>query len=296
MCITVDDLPTVTYGTHDLKLQSEIIDKLVQTFNKFSIPAIGYVCESKLYAKGKIDSSKVRLLEKWLANGYDLGNHTFSHYDYNKVSDSLFFADIIKGEYISKPLTKRFKKEFKFFRHPYLHTGMDSTSATKLHQYLSDHSYVEAPVTIDNDDYVFAKAYHFAFIANDTNRMARIGDIYTKYMTDKLLYYESKSTEVFNHPISQTLLIHASLLNADYLDQIISIYSQLGYTFITQQEVINSPEYSTPITNYSKKGLSWIFRWGLSTNHPPLLMEDDILVPEEIIQLSTLPTIHDRLR
>jgi len=148
ICITVDDLPAVTYGSRISGIDIEIASKLIHTFNEFKIPACGYVVEGKLYHKGQLDSAKVGVLEMWLENGYDLGNHTFSHFDYNKVDDSLYFKDILKGQRITQPLMQKYGKVLKFFRHPYLHTGMDSVKSKSLQDFLSQNNYIQAPVTI----------------------------------------------------------------------------------------------------------------------------------------------------
>ncbi len=286
VCFTIDDLPTVTYSIKDSKLDLSITQKLISTFKKYDIPAIGYVCEGKLYRNGILDSNKLEVLKQWLENGYDLGNHTYAHFDYNKVTDSIFFNDILKGERIIKPLLREYNKELKYFRHPYLHTGMDSVSAAKLHNFLVSKGYQEAPVTIDNDDYLFAKAYHNAHVNKNDTLKREIGHMYIKYMEEKLIYFESKSIEVFDKIIPQTLLIHASLINADYLDEIAETYLKHGYTFISQEEILNTPEYSTPVTTYFKRGFSWIFRWGLSMGKGNGLMEDDVDTPDKIIQLA----------
>lgn len=284
ICITVDDLPTVNYGLNNLDV--EITSKLIKSFKKYNIPAIGYVNAGKLYSNNQLDSSRVKNLVKWLENGYDLGNHTFSHLDYNKVPDSVFFNDILKGEKIIKPLMQKFKKQLKYFRHPYLHAGYDSLSHKNLERFLKDNNYVSAPVTIDNDDYLFAKSYHNAFVAKDKVLMKEIGVEYIKYMEKKLLYFESKSIELFNHNIPQTLLIHASLLNADYLKELAKMIQKNGYTFISQEEVLKSTEYNTIINTYSKRGFSWIFRWGISEGLGNDFMEGDVTTPKKIIELA----------
>lgn len=286
ICITVDDLPAVTYGSKIPGINVEIARKLIHTFNEFKIPACGYVVEGQLYHKGQLNADKVGVLEMWLENGYDLGNHTFSHFDYNKLDDSLFFEDIFKGERVTKPLMQKYGKALKFFRHPYLHTGMDSVTHKSLQDFLSQHNYISAPVTIDNDDYLFAKAYHNAFENNNNSLMEEIGEEYVKYMELKLLYFEQKGEEVFNRKITQTLLIHSNQLNADYLDELAKMYVKNGYTFISQEETLNDAAYKTPINTYSTRGLSWIFRWGLSMGKGKSIMNHDIETPQKIIELA----------
>ena len=283
ICITIDDLPAVTYSLNTSELDFSITNKLIATFKKYDIPAIGYVCEGGLYRGGVLDSNKVKVLEMWLENGYDLGNHTFSHFDYNKVSDSTFFKDVLNGEEVTKPLMKKYGKELKYFRHPYLHTGADSVSSKKLEDFLRANGYQGAPITIDNEDYLFAKAYHNAHVKKDDALKREIGRTYVKYMKKKLLYFESKSKEVFGHNITQTLLIHASLLNADYLGKLAKMYQKQGYSFINQEETLETVEYASPISSYSKRGNSWIFRWGMSQGRAKEIMNGDVETPINIV-------------
>jgi len=284
ICITVDDLPAVTYSSTKGELDREITSKLIKTFDSFNIPAIGFVVERQLYKEGKLDSTKLEILEMWLENGYNLGNHTYSHFDYNNVPDSVYFNDIIKGQEIIKPLLNKYGKTIKYFRHPYLHSGSDSIKSIKLQEFLSENGYSVCPVTIDNDDYIFAKAYHIALSKKDSSLATTIAESYIEYMEKKLLFFERKSIEVFGENIAQSLLIHASLLNADYLDELAIMFKKHGYTFISQKEVLKQKEYSTEINTYSNRGLSWIYRWGISLGKGDDIMLGDIDTPDTIIQ------------
>ena len=284
LCISIDDVPSVKYKSKRYNLDKEITLKLIETFNQYDIPAIGFVNEKKLYKKGRLDSNRVELLHLWLQNGCDLGNHTFSHFDYNNVPDSIYFNDIIKGQEIIKPLLNKYGKTLKYFRHPYLHSGGDSIKNIKLKKFLSNNGYTPCPVTIDNDDYLFAKAYQNAISKDDRELSSRIGKSYIDYMEKKLLFFEKKSIEIFGRNIAQTLLVHASLLNADYLDELAIMYTKHGYRFVSQEEVLKQKEYATEIITYSNRGLSWIYRWGISLGKGEDIMLEDIAVPNQIIQ------------
>jgi len=286
MCITVDDLPTITYSINTEEFDMEITSKLIETFKVYSIPAIGYVCEGNMYSNNKLLPHKIELIDKWLQAGYDLGNHSFSHYNYNKTEDSVFFADILKGEQIIRPLLKKYNKELTYFRHPYLRSGQDSTKKAKLHSFLQSHGYVEAPVTIDNDDYIFAKAYHNAYIDNDSATMKKIGIDYVDYMEKKLLYFESKSEAIFNTQIAHSLLIHASQINADYLDELAEMYKNHGYSFLSQEEILNEPAYKSEDTVPFERGISWMFRWAICKGMHSSVMEGDIDVPDNIMKIA----------
>lgn len=286
ICITVDDLPAVTYSSTNINIKREITTKLTETFEKYKIPAIGFVVTGKLYDGESVDSTNLKLIEMWLEHGCDLGNHTYAHLDYNSVSDTTYFNDIIRGQAVLKSLVQKHNKDLKYFRHPYLHSGYDAIRSKSLDDFLSKNNYIAAPVTIDNDDYIFANAYAIANKDNNTSLMKEIGEEYIHYMEQKLLYFEKKSIEVFGRNITQSLLIHSSLLNADYLDELADMYIKNGYTFIAQNQVFNDPAYSTRVSSYSKQGFSWIFRWGLSKGMKQELMANDILVPQRITEIT----------
>src|SRR5689334_835599 len=102
VCFSIDDLPLVTYGVTDTIIQKEMMHKLVASVKRNQIPAIGFVNEIKLYQQNALNPFQVRLLKHWVDNGLDLGNHTFSHPDYNELSLKAFGADILKGEVVTR--------------------------------------------------------------------------------------------------------------------------------------------------------------------------------------------------
>ncbi len=283
VCVTVDDLPVVSYGKKDPEFLQEVTEKLIATFNTYSIPAIGYVNESKLYIDGALDKSRVNLLKLWLKAGYELGNHTYSHHNYHKTPFKTFTEDILRGERVTKPLSEEYGIPYSFFRHPYLRIGKTKSSADSLSSFLADHGYTEAPVTIDPDDYLFAKSYQIALKKGDEERASRIASAYLKHMESKILFYEKIANELFGRNIAHTLLIHTNLLNADYLDEVAELFKKHGYGFISQEEVLKDSAYSSAVTQYGDWGMSWMDRWAM-TKLQGHLLRDDPRVPDFIMR------------
>ncbi|MEM9327784.1 MAG: polysaccharide deacetylase family protein [Bacteroidota bacterium] len=279
MCITIDDLPAVAYGKNDADHRWHITHSIVNTLEQFDARAIGYVNESKLYNGGRFDSVAYQMLEYWLSHGQDLGNHTYAHPNYHKVGLEAFSADILKGEQHTKALCARYGKELKYFRHPYLRSGANRETSDALLVFLAEHGYEEAPVTIDNDDYLFAVAYHRAFVRGDEKLMDSIGTSFIDYMEAKLIHFEKLSSALFDREIDQTLLLHANLLNAHWLDELLTRYASHGYTFVSQEEILRDPAYQTQVTKFGDWGISWLDRWALSRNQGKELFSSDPRVP-----------------
>src|SRR5690606_38553386 len=161
VAITIDDLPVVSTRT-DIKTRREITKKLLGHIKKAKIPAIGFVNENKLYKNGERDADQIALLKMWLDAGLELGNHTYSHRSLHSMPLADYEADLLKGETITKELLKERGKTIRFFRHPYLQTGRTDEIKTEFDKFLKDHGYTIAPISFDNADYIFSRAYDVA--------------------------------------------------------------------------------------------------------------------------------------
>ncbi len=287
VCFSFDDLPVVSYGISDTIFQKGLIDNLISGLKKNDIPAIGFVNEKKLYNKeGKINQFQVELLKSWIDHGLELGNHTFSHPDYNVVSFKDFTQDILKGEIITKEILSQNGKTIKYFRHPFLHLGNTKEKADSLENFLSNHGYITAPVTIDNEDYLFAVAYKRAKVKNDTILTKQIGQDYISYMEKKLKYYEMQSNRLFGRNIKQILLLHASWLNSDYIDSLAKMFRKNNYEFVAMDYVLEDNIYKTDITVYGTWGISWMDRWALSKEKKGDFFKAEPETPSYIKELS----------
>ena len=102
VAVTFDDLPMNTKYLEDGNQWLEQTQKLLSTIKKYNIPAVGFVNEYKLYVNEVLDSTKLKALQLWVDADLELGNHTFSHPDYHTSDNEVFFANIIKGEKITK--------------------------------------------------------------------------------------------------------------------------------------------------------------------------------------------------
>lgn len=279
VCITIDDLPVVGYGLNKPEEWRSVTQKLLDNLKEKGIPAIGYVNENKLYTNGSLNAERLAILELWLSNGYELGNHTFSHIDYHKSSFEDFTSSITTGEKMTRPLMEKYQKELKYFRHPFLRAGNTQKSSEALASFLEDKNYLPSPVTLDSDDYLFAQAYARAFKKGQKELMKKIGNEYVSHTENKLKFYEKLTKEVFGRQIAQTYLCHANMLNADYLDELADMFKRNGYEFVSQTDVLKDKAYQEPVTKFGNWGMSWLYRWALSRDKGTDLFKEDIEVP-----------------
>lgn len=266
VAITFDDLPA-TYGNNDLQRQTDVTKNLLMRIKANNIPAIGFVIERKLHESGATLDQRIALLRMWLDAGLDLGNHTYSHVAPDGVSLATYEEDVIRGETITKKLLSERGMKLRYFRHPQLKTGPTVEYKQALEKFLAGRGYTIAPVTIDNNDIIFAALYGDAKMRGDKATMKRVADAYVPYMEAIFDFFEKLSVETVGHEVKQTLLLHANDLNADHLDDLVQMMKRRGYTFISLDDALKDKAYSLPDAQFDQ-GVSWIHRWRLAKGMP----------------------------
>lgn len=256
VAITIDDLPRgIDGGPYDLPALRAMTEKLLRPFRDQHIPVTGFVNAGR-----NSDGPKElrEILDLWLDAGADLGNHSYSHIDINKVSLDTYEADILQGESpILEALTAHGKK-LEFYRHPYLHRGPTLETKEGLQSFLDQHGYRVAPVTLDNSDYEYAALY------TKPEFRERVRREYVPYVESVTEFFEQRSVEVTGHEISQILIVHANQMNADLMPELLSMFRHRGYTFVTLSKALEDPAYQLPDTYVGRSGFSWIHRWSIS--------------------------------
>jgi peptidoglycan/xylan/chitin deacetylase (PgdA/CDA1 family) len=277
VAVTFDDLPA-THG--DLVKMRDITTRLLRSLKANRVPAIGFVNEFKLHSRGE-EKARTALLRQWLDAGFELGNHTYSHVLIDRVPFEAYKEDLIRGEKVTAQLLRERGMRLRYFRHTQLRTGPTPEYKKALEKLLAERGYTVAPVTIDNNDYLFADAYARAKARGDEKLARRIADAYIPYMEQVFAHFEKLSVEFLGYEVKQTLLLHANELNADYFDELARMMRNRGYRFITLDEALKDKAYLLPDAQV-KKGLSWLHRWMIARG---MEMQPEPTEPEFIAEL-----------
>jgi peptidoglycan/xylan/chitin deacetylase (PgdA/CDA1 family) len=277
MAVTFDDLPAQGFERGSVAVEHDINRRIVATLKKRRIPAVAFVNEQGLETDGKVDPKKVASLNLWLDAGLELGNHTYSHPSLHKVPLEQYLREIADGERVTRPLVEGRGGTYRWFRHPYLQTGRDLETKHAVESWLADHGYRVAPVTIDNSEWVFARAYAST---KDAATRKKIGAEYLDYMIRVVAYYEKQSDLLFARQIPQVLLVHANSLNAEYFDDLADRIAARGYRWITLGDAVSDEAYRSPDEFVGNGGITWLHRWALTRGGRELIVPDEPTVPE----------------
>ena len=262
VAITIDDLPVVAVSASSD--WASVTERLLATLRHHHAPAVGFVNERKLYVNDALDSGRVALLEAWLQAGHELGNHTFAHRGAHTTPLAEYLEGITRGEKVTRALAHRAGRPYRYFRHPQLHAGRSLAYRRGVERFLAAHGYTIAPVTVDNQEWVYALAYVVAEERGDSALRARVVAGYLRHLDSAFAYSERLSQQLFDREIPLVLLLHANQLNADHLGTILSRLEARGYRFVTLERALADSAYRSRDTYVGPVGPSWLIRWALS--------------------------------
>jgi len=269
VAVTFDDLPATGAGvvSNEVAALREMTSKLLAAFRAHNVPVVGFVNEGKLFVEGEKPGdvlARTALLEMWLAAGLELGNHTWSHPDLNTTPLEKFEANVVRGEPVTRRLLAVVGRKLRYFRHPFLHVGLELDKRRAFEAFLAERGYTVAPVTIDDDDYVYAAVYADALRRGDGATASRVGEDYLRYMDAVFAFVEGVSRDLTGREIRQVLLLHANALNADYFSRLAGSMERRGYRFITLEEALGDEAYALPDAYFGRFGFSWLHHWELT--------------------------------
>jgi len=204
-----------------------------------------YSHRAALFVIGRnIDSEEGKqLLEPWDKSGHMIGNHSYSHRNFNASETNVdeYQQDILRAE----ALLKEFPRFRKFFRFPLLKEGETAAKRDAMRSFFAQHGYRNGHVTIDNSDWVIDQRLT-ARLKKDPNADVKpYRDFYLDHIWERSQYYESLAQRVLGRPVKHTVLIHFSLLNGLFLGDLLAMYKAKGWRLIDAAEAFTDPVFAS---------------------------------------------------
>ncbi|MGH9899159.1 MAG: polysaccharide deacetylase family protein [Pyrinomonadaceae bacterium] len=281
--VTFDDLPYVAIEQQYLPNAQRATKEILHVLKTHRVPVVAFVNEGKLQVADEVDA-RIALLQQWVDAGMILGNHTYSHPDFNTLTIRQFQNEIIKGEVVTRRLMQSHQPYQLYFRHPMTHTGDIQAKKEAIENFLAARGYKVTPHTIENDDFIFNVCYVRALRNKDEAMAKRLREAYLNFTIAVIEFAERISPQVFGREITQTLLVHANDINADCLDEMLRRFAAREYRFVTLEEAMNDPAYQTKDTYISKAGPTWLWRW-MKSKGMEVSFKDDPEPPQWVTDL-----------
>jgi peptidoglycan/xylan/chitin deacetylase (PgdA/CDA1 family) len=259
VAITIDDLPVAQSGPQacDFDRLVPLTSRLLAPIRKDRIPVTAFVIAGN--CPKLTPEQRRQVLRTWIHAGVELGNHTYSHHDFNSTSAGDFEQDILRAEPVIKDANGG--QPIRYFRFPMLHTGPDAATKKRLADFLAQHGYRQAVVTFDNSDWMFSYVYTGALARGDNALANRTRDAYIPYMESVVAFFEKRAVEVAGREFPQILLMHANQLNSEMFPALLDMFRRRGYRFVSLDQALADTVYQLPETYAGPGGFSWIHRW-----------------------------------
>lgn len=235
IAITIDDLPFVGES------KNFHLNMIIDAFKADSVPATGFVIAKEVTAKN------LPTLRKFHDAGLGLGNHTTTHANLNRLSADAYIQEIAQADKILSPVLT----EPKYFRYPYLVMGEGFKKERVMH-YLSSKNYQIAPISIDSKDFVFNQLLLSVPENERRHFLTVLKPCYLDFIWQQTLKAEEHTRYIHKPDQPQILLIHANLLNAYVLPDIINLYKQNGFGFVSLEEALKTSDEEVKLVRASR--------------------------------------------
>ncbi|MET3825282.1 peptidoglycan/xylan/chitin deacetylase (PgdA/CDA1 family) [Sphingomonas sp. PvP055] len=279
VALTFDDLPVFGAKTSAAD-GAAMTTRLLAGLKRAHDTATGFVNEAQLATPDRAD--RVRMLTQWLDAGMDLGNHSYSHLSLNAVPVETYIADVAHGAQETGALLAARGRRERWYRYPYLETGLTHAVRHRFEGWLDTHGYRVAPVTMENSDWRFATPYDAAIARGDRAGAERIRAAYLAYTRQIVPWYRQAGRALFGREPAFVFLLHASHLNAASIDDLAAILRDQHLRVVSLDTAMRDPAYRTPDTYVGPNGDGWLDRWAL-TLHRSLPYASLPTVPKAII-------------
>lgn len=225
IALTIDDLPFV--GNHtELQLHN-----IIQTLKNEAVPVTGFVIA------GEIKPNDWEFLHELHDLGASIGNHTLTHANLNKMNAQAFIREIAQADAILAPVLTMPK----FFRYPYLATS-NGYKENRVAAYLFARHYLVAPVTIDSKDFIFNQLLRNVAEKQRVSFLPVLKNCYLNF-----IWQQTLRAQIENKRGVQILLIHANSLNAYFLPDIIHMYKERGFKFVSLEEALTPTKHQPEV-------------------------------------------------
>ena len=188
------------------------------------------------------DDEGKQLLSAWDKAGHLIGNHTYSHRNFNAPSMDVktYTQDILRAE----ALLKNFSQFRKFFRFPMLKEGDTAAKRDGMRNFLAQHGYRVGHVTIDNSDWLIDQHLTTRLRKDPAADLKPYRDYYLEHMWARAEYYDSLAYRVRGYQVKHTVLMHFNLLNGLFLGDLIAMFKSKGWQPIDAGEAFTDPVFA----------------------------------------------------
>jgi peptidoglycan/xylan/chitin deacetylase (PgdA/CDA1 family) len=185
---------------------------------------------------------QIHILQAWRAAGNPLGNHTWSHPEFDKLTVPKYEANILRDEPLLRKLSPN--SDWHWFRFPFLEEGNTIEKREQLRSWLSQHGYRIAEVSMDFQDYNWNEPYARCAAKHDQAAIESLHNSYLDAADEAIRVYRQVAQSLYQRDVPYVLLLHVGAFDARMLPDLIGLFRSRGFAFVTLPQAMADPIYS----------------------------------------------------
>jgi hypothetical protein len=115
-------------------------------------------------------------------------------------------------------------------------------------------------VTIDNSEWLLARAYDIAMQAGDEDEAAAVVEAYVVHLRDAAAHFRTAARAKFGREVDHVLLLHANAIASRHIGDVLDVLEADGFEVASLEDVLADPIYARTDQYVGRTGLSWIYR------------------------------------
>jgi peptidoglycan-N-acetylglucosamine deacetylase len=246
IAFTFDDPKTEAGG--NLRWQ-DLNDRVLGALSKHKIQSILFVCGMRVDGNAGNE-----LIAAWDRRGHLIGNHSYSHLDFDTTQLADFETDVLKNE----PLVTSCVNFARLFRYPFFKEGNTVPKRDGMRAFLRKRGYRIGRATIDASDWAINARMEKRIAEAPAADLGGYRNFFLQHIWERTQFYHSLAQRVWAQPVRHTLLLHHSALNALFLDDLIAMFVARGWQPVDADYAYRDPIYDRqPKTLPAGESLVW---------------------------------------
>lgn len=173
-------------------------------------------------------------LERWLAAGYELGNHSWSHRRASTISVEEFLGDFVRCDAFLRTFPAFAAAPRHFMRFPSLDSGRDQEARARLARAVRELGYTILPGSVDVFDHRFEARLSGA-------RAAAVAERWIDVATRSLAFEHRRTTRVERRAVPHLHYGHFGALSEHHLARLLARWKELGVVACDVAEAVADP-------------------------------------------------------
>lgn len=246
IAFTFDDPKLTTVA--NLRWQ-EVNARMLAALARHRLKSVLFVCGMRIAQEGGHE-----LIAAWDRAGHLIGNHSYSHLNFDQVTLPAFEADALRDE----PLVRPYGHFTPLFRYPLFKEGNTVEKRDGMRAFLAARGYGIGRATIDASDWAISARLEQRVQKDPSAALVDYRRFFLQHIWERAQYYESLAQRVLRAPVRHTVLLHHNALNALFLDDLIAMFVARGWQPVDAEYAYRDPLYARqPKTLPAGESLIW---------------------------------------